>query len=108
MNKDLLRHLQCLDAHELRRVIIYAQSLLLEEDGSIFESVPFAGSSSQVPQAEAPSDPEKPAVTYRQQYVQCGKKTCTRCPHGPYWYGYWREDGRSRSRYLGKKLPEHV
>jgi hypothetical protein len=34
--------------------------------------------------------------------VRCGKESCTRCPHGPYWYAYWREDGRRRSRYVGK------
>lgn len=26
-------------------------------------------------------------------------------PHGPYWYGYFREGGRVRSVYIGKDLP---
>jgi predicted ATPase/DNA-binding SARP family transcriptional activator len=26
--------------------------------------------------------------------------------HGPYWYAYWWEQGRVRSRYLGKDLPD--
>ena len=39
------------------------------------------------------------SVVVRQ--MRCGKANCTRCPHGPYWYAYWREDGRLRSRYLG-------
>jgi len=34
--------------------------------------------------------------------VKCGKEACTKCPHGPYWYAYWREGGRRRSRYVGK------
>ena len=25
--------------------------------------------------------------------------------HGPYWYAYWKEDGRTRSQYIGKELP---
>ena len=49
--------------------------------------------------------PGEPPVRYRQRQVRCGKMTCTRCPHGPYWYAYWREDGRLRSRYIGKSLP---
>lgn len=43
------------------------------------------------------------SVTYRLERVSCGKK-CKGCPHGPYWYGYWREGGRTRSRYIGKNL----
>jgi len=48
-------------------------------------------------------------ATYRQEYVRCGKATCTTCRtgpgHGPYWYAYWREAGRVRKRYLGKQPP---
>ena len=49
-------------------------------------------------------------VTYSQQYRRCGKPACPRCAaggagHGPYWFAYWREDGRLRSRYLGKQAP---
>jgi hypothetical protein len=36
--------------------------------------------------------------------VKCGKK-CGGCPHGPYWYAYWREGKRLRKRYVGKGLP---
>lgn len=43
--------------------------------------------------------------TYRCEYVRCGKKGCKGCPHGPYWYAYWREDGRVRKRYHGKADP---
>jgi hypothetical protein len=50
-------------------------------------------------------------VTYRQQYVRCGKPGCRRCPpqgpgHGPYWYGfYWAYRQRTKSVYVGKRLP---
>lgn len=46
----------------------------------------------------------------QREYIRCGKARC-RCmkggqPHGPYWYGYWREKGgKVRSVYIGKTLP---
>lgn len=46
--------------------------------------------------------------TYRLENVRCGKKGC-KCAdgklHGPYWYAYWLEDGKTRSQYVGKRLP---
>lgn len=42
-------------------------------------------------------------VTYQLERVQCGKK-CNGCPHGPYWYGYYRSAGRVVSKYIGKTL----
>jgi hypothetical protein len=53
-------------------------------------------------------------ITYRQQYVRCGKPGCRRCPpdgpgHGPYWYGfYWDYRQRTKSFYVGKTLPPGV
>lgn len=51
-------------------------------------------------------------VTYRQQYTRCGKQRCRKCRegagHGPYWYAYWSEKGRTVSKYIGTRLPEHV
>jgi len=76
-----------LDEHELRRLLILAQSHL-ERSGAI-----------------APGVTATP-VSLRQQSVKCGKASCTSCPHGPYWYAYWREDGKRRSRYIGRLLEE--
>jgi hypothetical protein len=46
--------------------------------------------------------------TYRLEGVRCGKESC-KCAggdlHGPYWYAYWSEGGRTKSTYVGKKLP---
>jgi len=42
--------------------------------------------------------------TYEQEYVKCGKKTCGRCPHGPYWYRYQRRGKRTHKEYVGKVL----
>jgi hypothetical protein len=94
IDRDLIRSIRGLDEYDLRRLMIFVRGLLLNRDGPGF--------------ADAESGPARTGVTYRQEHVRCGKRGCTRCPHGPYWYAYWREDGRLRSRYIGKTLPEPV
>ncbi|GAC1463841.1 MAG: AAA family ATPase [Ktedonobacteraceae bacterium] len=51
-------------------------------------------------------------VTYRQQFTRCGKPRCHKCQegsgHGPYWYAYWSEKGRTVSKYIGSKLPPDI
>lgn len=49
---------------------------------------------------------------YQHEKRRCGKTAC-RCSegnlskvgHGPYWYAYWKENGRLRSQYIGKRPP---
>ena len=36
------------------------------------------------------------------KYVKCGKEGCRKCPHGPYYYLVWKEDGKTKWKYLGK------
>ena len=52
--------------------------------------------------------PQKFTVTYREEYVKCGKPNCSKCTqgkgHGPYHYAYWREGSKIRKRYIGKKF----
>jgi hypothetical protein len=43
-------------------------------------------------------------MSFQREYVRCGKG-CKGCPHGPYWYEYWREGKRTRKRYWGKHHP---
>jgi hypothetical protein len=49
--------------------------------------------------------------SYRSEMVRCGKKSC-KCArgelHGPYWYAYWTEKGKTRSQYIGKRLPKGI
>src|SRR5207302_7597164 len=51
-------------------------------------------------------------ITYRQQYTRCGKERCRKCKegvgHGPYWYAYWSENGRTVSKYIGIRLPSNI
>ncbi len=87
--RELIRLVRRLDEYELRRLLILVRGLLLHVDG------PPRGGDDGLPVT----------LTYRQESVRCGKANCTSCPHGPYWYAYWREDGRRRKRYIGRHLP---
>jgi hypothetical protein len=92
LDHDLIRDIRDLDEYDLRRLMIFVRGLLVTRRNDDFDV--------------DESDPRRGKVTYRQEMVRCGRDTCTRCPHGPYWYAYWREGGRMRSRYIGKNLPE--
>jgi hypothetical protein len=91
IDRALIRQIRAMDEYDLRRLIIFVRGLLIHTQG---------------PDFARPEPSDASAVTYRLEHVRCGKRTCTRCPHGPYWYAYWREDGRLKSRYIGKNLPE--
>lgn len=51
----------------------------------------------------------QPTGTYVQEYVKCGKLGCKSCSelggHGPYWYHYSSEKGKTKKRYIGKNKP---
>jgi hypothetical protein len=57
---------------------------------------------------------ERPASTgtLRLEMVKCGKTRCKKCRegggHGPYWYLYFRRNGKLTSRYIGKRIPEEL
>ena len=42
------------------------------------------------------------AVTYQLKKIYCKNPRCKSCPHGPYWYAYYREGNRVISKYIGK------
>lgn len=93
MDRRIYAELRKLDRHDLRRVAIFVGGLLAAAGDDKGVSGWGGG------EAEG-------SVTYRQEMVRCGKQGCTKCPHGPYWYAYYREDGRLRSRYIGRDLPD--
>jgi hypothetical protein len=54
-------------------------------------------------------DWRKQGVTFRAQTIRCRQPGCSVCGdgkpgHGPYWYAFFRADGRTRSVYIGKAL----
>jgi hypothetical protein len=93
-DRNLFAQLRALDRHDLRRVLIFVRGLLHAQGDDL-------GGPGELAEAGGP-------VTYRLEAVRCGKPGCRSCPHGPYWYAYFREDGRLRSRYIGRELPEGV
>lgn len=90
LDRALQRQVRSLDPYDLRRLMILARGLLLHAD-----------------EVQEPTgvDVAGATITYRHEMVKCGKRGCTRCPHGPYWYGYWKQDGRTRKQYIGAHLP---
>lgn len=38
---------------------------------------------------------------YKSRRTKAGMKR-----DGPYWYGYWQQDGKSKRVWIGKELPE--
>jgi hypothetical protein len=90
--RDLVRGVRRLDEYQLRRLLILVRGLLIGADG------PAVGTG---------GIPGVPSVSYRREEVRCGRD-CRACPHGPYWYAYWKEGGRSRSQYIGRDLPADV
>jgi hypothetical protein len=94
IDRRLFGELRRLDRHDLRRVLIFARGLLMAMGDDAADA------------AELQSG--DPSVTYRLENVKCGKPNCKSCPHGPYWYAYYREGSKLRSRYIGPELPEDV
>jgi len=43
-------------------------------------------------------------IRYQKELVYCGKKNCSRCPHGPYWYAYIKTKHGEVCKYIGKEL----
>lgn len=85
LDRDLLDAVRELDTHDLRRLQILTKAQL---------------------EKDVPLHAGDPKVSLRHQMVRCGKSGCTKCPHGPYWYAYWTEDGQRRSRYVGRLLDD--
>lgn len=90
LDRKLMQQLRQLDRHDLRRVLIFVRGLLHSLGDDAAEVV------------------ESGSVTYRLETVRCGKESCSSCPHGPYWYAYYRDGEKLRSRYIGRELPDDV
>lgn len=83
-----------LSLSEKRSLLIWLQETIKDEEWT----PPPVKSGRQVV-----GEPVKTSRGYRrQELVRCGKPTCKTCPHGPYWYEYWSEGGKRRSKYVGK------
>lgn len=86
LDRDLIDAVRDLDEPGLRRLFILARAKL--ESAGVMVG------------------PAEPTIRLRERSVRCGKQECRSCPHGPYWYAFWTENGRRRSRYIGRLLDE--
>ena len=86
LDRDLIDAVRDLDEPGLRRLFILARAKLESSGVAV--------------------GPVEQSVRLRERSVRCGKQECRSCPHGPYWYAFWTEDGRRRSRYIGRLLDE--
>lgn len=94
--KTIRESLERQDLSVLQEIVSLIEDLIREKEKSFKPEEP--PSSREVLEVR-----ESGSVTYRLERVSCGKN-CKGCPHGPYWYGYWREGKRTRSKYIGKSL----
>ena len=46
--------------------------------------------------------------TIREEFVKCGKEFCLQCPHGPYYYAYWKDSTtkKLKKKYMGQFKPD--
>lgn len=46
-------------------------------------------------------------TTIKEEFIKCGKENCYDCPHGPYFYAYWRDkvSKKLKKKYLGNTNP---
>ncbi|AFY80175.1 hypothetical protein [Oscillatoria acuminata] len=92
--KTIRQQILPMSISEKRSLLIWLQETIKDEEWT----PPPVKSGRQVV-----GEPVKTSKGYRrQELVRCGKATCKSCPHGPYWYEYWSEGGKRRSKYLGK------
>ncbi len=47
----------------------------------------------------------------REEFTKCGKDACNLCPHGPYFYAYWKDKtkynkSKLRKKYLGATISQ--
>jgi hypothetical protein len=95
-----MRSTAALSLHELRQLDDWLHDRIAEAEAD--EEIPVSASRAVVKERKTPTG------TYRLELVKCGKDHCKVCrggpAHGPYWYMYWKQKGRTRSKYVGKEL----
>ncbi|MGI0484946.1 DUF6788 family protein [Pantanalinema rosaneae CENA516] len=99
--------------HSLHRLTLQQAKQLYAELGTLIQDLEQQASTSPTPAESSRRDVVDTRhigdYLYQLERVRCGKAGC-KCAgadgelHGPYWYAYWREDGRQKSRYIGKRF----
>lgn len=99
--RDIKKDLQELSSEQLQQVDLWLQEMLRKAEGNKRRPQPDTSGN---PLMEEGHRGDK---TFRLEYTRCGKTGC-KCTagnlHGPYWYAYWTEEGKTKSKYIGKDL----
>jgi hypothetical protein len=99
--QEIKRDLRGLSSTQLQQVAVWVQKLLSEAEGK------KEGSEKSSSNDLVLEEQHRGGKTYRLEYTRCGKAGC-KCAtgdlHGPYWYAYWTEEGKTKSHYVGKEL----
>ncbi len=97
MLKRIIRESKNLSLRELQKIIEYLEDEIQSRRNSQSEN------------REVIEEKTVDSISYRLVKIRCGKKEC-RCLHGelhgPYWYSYQTENGKTKCRYVGKTLPD--
>jgi hypothetical protein len=102
--REIKKSIRALPPKELMKLDVWLRSLIEERKSKKRES-------GAIRQHEVLQSHRTAPKTYRLERVRCGKERC-KCAdghlHGPYWYAYWSESGKTRSQYIGKHLPKRI
>ena len=87
---------------ELLKKIREKAGSLIKESGKVLVKI---NSKRQIARKNSKSLPNN--ATIRKEYVKYGKEFCLGCEHGPYYYGYWRDESsrKLKKKYIGKNDP---
>lgn len=98
--RDLKKDLQTLSLPQLQQINVWVQQLIMMGEDK-------AQRLSEGSKANIVLAFNQDGKTYRLEYIRCGNAEC-KCAsgslHGPYWYAYWYENGKTKSSYIGKEL----
>ena len=84
---------------------IYYNQLMFKTDKFLDHSKKFLATSNSDEGASRKNYNGVPSnATIKEESIKCGK-SCLMCPHGPYYYTYWKEDnGKLIKKYIGTKF----
>jgi len=94
---------------KIKRILRMVENLTIDElldlRFDLEERIEQLRSATAAPSPPGRAEEREPTKTVREEWKRCSKPNC-KCSagelHGPYVYEYWKENGRTRSRYIGK------
>jgi hypothetical protein len=91
----------------------WAQGFIDRDSAEALQGVEEISAKMMIPVSREPDD-SRPHMRYSSVFKKCGKLDCSVCReggkqgHGPYWYGFWSQDGKQESCYIGRVKNERT